>query len=104
MTKDEDSTKVGLLKDIIEGVVSFGVGAAIGNVIRTNTPQDSIFIKRLSIRLGAFVISRMLSEQARNYTDKKIDKIVYTVQPIIDLIKEEDIVEGEIVDEPKETP
>jgi len=64
---------IGILKTAAELVVSVGVGAVVGNAIKISTPVDAKILQKVSIGIGAFVLSNMVGDYAAKYTTKNIE-------------------------------
>lgn len=75
--------KLELLKAGIEIIISFGVGAIVGNAVTATTPGTIKGLSKLSVKLGSFVLAGIASDMAATYTEKKIDETVETVRQII---------------------
>ena len=71
-----------LIKSVVEIVVSVGVGSIVGNAIKQTTPANAHIVKRISVGIGGFVLSSMVSHHATNYTSKTIDETVEKIKNI----------------------
>lgn len=56
-------------------VASASVGAVVGNLIAIKTPSDIKPITKLSIGLGTFILSGVLSDMAMTYVETQITDI-----------------------------
>lgn len=66
--------KKGKIKAAVGIAVSVGVSAIVGGIIKSNVDtEDTGFVKRACIGLGALVLGGIVSEYAVNYTDAKIE-------------------------------
>lgn len=74
-----------LVKTVTEVVVSVGVGAIVGNVIKASIPANTHVLKRAAIGVGGFVLSSMITDKATKYAtdtiDDTVDKIKKFVKP-----------------------
>ena len=64
-------------------VVSVGVGAIVGNLVKSTTPADTSKIIKACIKVGGFVLSSACGEMASNYTDDQIDEAVIFAEGFI---------------------
>jgi hypothetical protein len=85
---DKIMKKIELAKTIGTFIVSLGVGAIVGNMIKATTPQSIGMVKKVSIAIGGFALSNMLGDMTANYTDNMIDKTVEQVEKMIEEVKE----------------
>lgn len=69
-----------LTKTIAVGIASAGVGTVVTNVVKATTPEDTKIVKSISILIGSFVISSMVSDRASDYLNEKIDNTVNAVK------------------------
>ncbi len=75
--------KIEMLKAAGEIIISVGVGAIVGNVIKSTTPIGTGPVKKLCILVGSFVLCNMVGDQAIDYTEKKIDEAVEQVKQMV---------------------
>lgn len=78
--------KLEMVKSAGSLLVSSGVGMIVGNAIKATTPPAVGALAKLSIKVGAVVISNMVGDYAVKHVESKIDGAVNTVK---NLIKEE---------------
>ena len=64
-------------------VVSVGVGAIVGNLVKSTTPADTSKIIKACIKVGGFVLSSACGEIASNYTGDQIDEAVIFAEGFI---------------------
>lgn len=64
-----------LIKGVSELVVGLGVGALGGNALSAFIPGNAHVVKRVSMAVGGFVLSRMVTDSAVDYANEKIDDI-----------------------------
>ena len=81
-----------ILKTGASLIVSVGVGAIVGNVIKTTTPADTKKILKICIDAGGLVLTGLAGDMAGKYTDKTIDDVVDAVK---DVVKEDTTTEAE---------
>jgi len=62
-----------IFKFVAELAVSAGVGSIVSTAAKTATPANAKLLKKVSIGVGAFVLSNMVADQAVKYTSEKID-------------------------------
>ena len=75
--------KVELLKLGATAVISIGVGAIVGNLVKHTTPNDIKKMTKLCIGVGSFVLSNMAGDLASKYMEGKIDYISTQVKKVI---------------------
>jgi len=68
--------KIEILKTGVGAIVTIGVGAIIGNAIKSTTPPDVKTITKICIGVGAFVLGSMCTDKAVAYVDGAIDEVV----------------------------
>jgi hypothetical protein len=69
-----------LTKTVTEILVSVGVGSIVGNAIKQTTPANAHIVKRISIGIGGFVLSSMISAKASKYATDQIDETVEKIK------------------------
>jgi cell division protein FtsX len=67
-------------------VTSLGAGAVVSNAIKASIPANSKTIQKISIGIGGFVLSSMVSEMATKYVNENIDSAVKQFQTAKDNI------------------
>lgn len=67
--------KKNIAKGIVGTVASVGVGAVVGNAIKSTTPVDITTINKVMVGAGAFVLTSLVGDVASKYTGAKIDEI-----------------------------
>ena len=85
-------TKIDMIKKVGAVVVSVGVGAIVGNAIKSTTPSSVNVITKICIGVGAFVLTGMASDGAVKYAEGKFDD---TINQIKEMINEIDLKQGE---------
>lgn len=89
--------KLGLLKDVVDLVVSIGVSSVVGNAIKMTTDPESKLPKKIAIGIGGFVLSHMVADMAAKYSGEKIDSMAESVNKITRIVSTtKDIVTQEI--------
>lgn len=63
-----------IFKAAAELVVGLGVGSLGGHALSAFTPQNAHVVKRVSMTVGGFVLSRLVTDSAVDYTVNKIDE------------------------------
>lgn len=76
--------KIDMLKAAGAIVISVGVGAIVGNVIKCTTPSTTGPIKRLCILIGSIVLCNMVGDQAVDYSEKKVDEAVTQIKSMVE--------------------
>lgn len=66
--------KMEMVKSVGQIVISVGVGAIVGNAVKSTTPADIGTIKKFCVGVGTFVLSNMVCEKATEYGDGMFDK------------------------------
>lgn len=68
--------KMDIVKSGTKLIVSTGVGAIVGNAIACTTPIGQLGLAMgLSVKVGSFVLSSMVSDKAVEYVEKQIDEV-----------------------------
>lgn len=62
-----------IVKLVAELAVSAGVGSIVSQAAKAATPDNAKLLKKISVGVGAFVLSNMVADQAVKYTSEKID-------------------------------
>lgn len=78
---------LGIFKTVTDLVVATGVGAVVGNLIKTTTPIDVKTVQRISIAVGGLVLSSMAGDRAAKYATEQIDATVAQVKELKNSIK-----------------
>jgi hypothetical protein len=71
------------IKAISDIVVSAGVASVVGNAIKASTPDDLKRFKKISITVGGFVLSGMVSGMATKYTNEQIDAAASVLKGVV---------------------
>ena len=74
---------ISVIKFVADVVVATGVGAVVGNVIKTTTPEGLNLYKKIAVGAGGFVLSSMITKHARKHTEETIDTVHETVDKIV---------------------
>lgn len=72
---------LGIGKALLGGVVSIGIGNIVGNIVKSTTPANLNTFNKVSIQIGAFVLSGAVSARAIEYMNNEIDSVVDQVYP-----------------------
>ena len=75
--------KIDMLKKVGVIVVSVGVGAIVGNIVKSTSPASVGTIKKVCIGIGGFVLSSMISDLASKYTEQQIDNTVSEIKKMV---------------------
>lgn len=65
-----------ILSVVAKYAVSASVGSVVGNLIAIKTPTNTKPITKISIGLGTFVLSGLLSDMAMTYVEEQAKEIV----------------------------
>lgn len=85
-----------ILSVVAKYAVSASVGGVVGNLVSVKTPPNVNQITKISIGLGTFVLSGLLSDMAMTYVENQVREIVSEVVKTRELVRvEEDKIEGE---------
>lgn len=85
-----------ILSVVAKYAVSASVGGVVGNLVAVKTPPNIKPITKISIGLGTFVLSGLLSDMAMTYVENQVREIVSEVVKTRELVRvEEDKIEGE---------
>lgn len=85
-----------ILSVVAKYAVSASVGGVVGNLVAVKTPPNIKPITKISIGLGTFVLSGLLSDMAMTYVENQVTEIVSEVVKTRELVRvEEDKIEGE---------
>lgn len=69
-------------KSTISLVTSIGISNIIGNIVKSTTPTGLNTFNKLSINIGVFVLSGMISDQASKYISHEIDDLISNVNKV----------------------
>jgi len=67
-------TALSIAKTAAGLIASLGTGAVVSNAIKASIPANSKTIQKISIGIGGFVLSSMVSEMATKYVSENIDQ------------------------------
>jgi cytochrome bd-type quinol oxidase subunit 2 len=88
--------KMEMLKAGASLIVTVGVGAIVGNIVKGTTPAETKQIMKICIGIGSFVMTCVAGDMAAKYTEDKIDE---TVKAVTDVFKGEDTNEEAVKEE-----
>ena len=77
--------KLELLKTGASLVVSVGVGAIVGNVVKHTTPSDVKKITKVCIGVGSLVLTNLAGDMAAKYMEDKIDAAANAVKGMVEV-------------------
>lgn len=75
--------KLEMIKTIGGVIVSVGVTAVVGNALKLSA-SEARGLKKLSMTIGAFVLSGMVSENATKYFNNKFDDFTDVISKMKD--------------------
>lgn len=68
-------TKLEMVKEGAQIVVSIGVGVVVGNIVKISSPAGRNVLKNICVGAAGLVLSDMISNQACNHVETKIDAV-----------------------------
>lgn len=74
---------ISTVKSGVGFVVSVGVGAIVGNLVKSTTPVDTSKIVKACIKVGSLVLSGAVGDIASKYTNEQIDEAVIFAEGFI---------------------
>ena len=80
--------KIEMIKAAGGIIVSIGVSAIVGNVIKSTNSESTGAIKKLCVAAGAIVLSSMISDKAVEYVGEKFDRAVEAAKKIMEEAEE----------------
>lgn len=78
---------LGIVKPVTTVIASLGVGAVIGNVIRTTTPVGIGPVSKVAVGVGTLVLTTVLGDLAAKSVHDTIDKSVESIDEIKSVIE-----------------
>ena len=78
-----------ILSVVAKYAVSASVGGVVGNLVAVKTPPNAKPITKISIGLGTFVLSGLLSDMAMTYVETQATEILREIVRTRELAKEE---------------
>ncbi len=72
--------KEAAIKSTVETIVSVGVGAVVGHVIKSNVPSSLKLFPRITVGVGTFALSNVLGDLAAKYTTGQIDEMMTQIR------------------------
>lgn len=69
-------------------IVSMGTGAIVTNAVKATTPADLKTFQKVTIGVGAFVLSSMVGGAATQYANTKIDETTDQLKNTKEAVKE----------------
>lgn len=71
-----------IVMTLVDGVVSAGAGAAVGNVLKQATPPNVNRLRRFTTGVGSVVLAAAAGNVASNYAQKQIVETVDQLQKL----------------------
>jgi len=65
------------VKQITGVIVSYAVGATVGILIKSNTPEDVKTFQKVVTSIGSIAISSWLGKTVGEHTNEMIDEMIY---------------------------
>lgn len=84
--------KLNIVKQAAELLVSMGTGAIVGNAVKLTTPAEVSKVQRVTIAIGSFALSAMISDAVGKYASNQIEQVaeqVSNLKATVASIKEE---------------
>lgn len=78
-----------ILSVVAKYAVSASVGGVVGNLVSVKTPPNAKPITKISIGLGTFVLSGLLSDMAMSYIETQATEILKEIVQTRELVKSE---------------
>jgi len=75
-------------------VIYVGVGAIVGNLIKSTTPADTSKIVKLCIKVGSLLVTGAVGDMAAKYTEEQIDEAVIFAEGFVKTDTDETEEEG----------
>ena len=75
--------KIEIVKTVGGLIVSIGVGAIVGNAIKTTTPKDVGLLMKIFIWIGALFLGSLASDKASDYTEQQIDNVATIINDVV---------------------
>lgn len=84
---------IGLVKPVIDLVVSIGVGSVVTNAIKATTPANLNIYGKIVTGVGSVVVGGAVAKLASTYVVEEVDGLVDTIKNIrkAPLIEEDDV-------------
>jgi hypothetical protein len=75
--------KVEMVKGSIGLVVSIGVGAIIGNIVKSTSDNNANIFTKVCVMAGGTVLSAIVGKIAVNYTETQVNEIVNQFKNVV---------------------
>lgn len=93
--------KLDIIKGGAEFMVSVGIASIVGNAIKLTTDPEAGRLKKISIGVGGFVLTSMVSSMAIDYSNSRIDNTAATLGRIFGSKTEKDVDDTETEEVPE---
>lgn len=80
---------VSIITVVAKFAVSASVGGVVGNLVAVKTPPNVKPLTKISLGLGTFVLSGMLSDMAMNYVEEQAIEILEGIVQTREMVKAE---------------
>lgn len=80
---------IGIITVAAKFAVSASVGGVVGNLVAVKTPANVKPLTKISLGLGTFVLSGMLSDMAMNYVEAQAIEILEGIVQTREMVKAE---------------
>lgn len=76
-----------IFKSVTKFAVSAGVGTIVASAARSAVPFNPSMYKKVTVFIGATVLSNMVADQATKYTEGQIDRTVEEVNKVVKIVE-----------------
>jgi hypothetical protein len=80
-------TPLNIITAVAKYAVSASVGTVVGNLVAVSTPTGTKPITKISIGIGTFILSGMLSDMAMTYVEAQVKQIAEEIVRTRELIE-----------------
>lgn len=80
---------VAILNLVAKYAVSASVGSVVGNLVAVKTPANAKPITKISIGIGTFVLSGLLSDMAMTYVETQVTEMLSEIVHTREIVKAE---------------
>lgn len=77
-------TNIDMIKKVGGIVISVGVGAIVGNAIKSTTPSTMNMVTKICVGVGAFILTGMASDGAVKYAEGKFDETINQIKNMVE--------------------
>lgn len=77
-----------IIKTIVDVTISFGIGSITGNVVKSFAPTEMNLIKKISVFVGSYFLSSMITSKVTEHAEKQIDSVAENISKLRQTLKE----------------